>query len=407
MNFSIQATSLLNITSESTALDHQQWYVGMLLLSSILISVPNAVILICIFRMSVLRRQAANHFIASFALSDLLTGAVLFPLGIIHEIEYVQRHRYETAVKTMIKHLNVSMHVMNPMTMDDIGEGFCDILQTLINFMAFVSLWHMTLIAMDRYYRITFPIVYKSCMTRTKAWLSCLFVWCLAALVSLFFYWDYKRTGIKYQPTQCLVYIVSGLESYIFALVVGFGPMMLMIYYYVKLLFLSRYNFKSNIPVQIPRTSSQDRQQNQCIPMSSRGRSCFARRPQSTSSDSEAVEDSELRSESEIMEIKARKKRCRRSKRAAILIGLIIVGHTTFVLPTTTLYLLYTFVPKLMIQDKAVFSLYPWMMFFNSAFNPCIYFFTTKELRQSLGLWFRKKFHRCFSHNTVADVDCP
>jgi hypothetical protein len=153
----------------------------------------------------------------------------------------------------------------------------------------------------------------------------------------------------------------------------------------------------------------------QWIPLSVRPISCLFGRTNSTSSDSEENEECtegdprSSRSESEIIEIKARKKRCRRSKRAAVLIGFITVGNITFVLPTIFLYVTYTFFPQVRIQEHWVFYLYPWMILYNSAYNPWIYFFVTKELRQSTGLWFRKKFASCifFTAETDATVNCP
>ena len=128
---------------------------------------------------------------------------------------------------------------------------------------------------------------------------------------------------------------------------------------------------------------------------------CFLRRPNSSSSDSEEYEEideeTSSRTEAEIIEIRARNKRCRRSKRAAALLGFIIGGHFLLVVPTSAVYLCYTFWPELKIHQTSFFYFYPWSNCFNSAFNPFIYFFLTKELRYSVGQWFRRKFRWC--HN--------
>ena len=433
-------------TSNDNLPEFPQWYVSMLLLSCILISVPNAVLLVALFKMKSLRKQVANHLIASFCLSDLVTGIVVFPLGIIHEIEYVQRYRHESASnssslsslskqqqlhdETVIPldhytslnttdvvfhdgHLHVKDGLnsgLNPLDfgaknkddIDDLGSGFCDLLQTSICFIGYVSLWHMTLIALDRYYRITSPITYKRWMTKTRAWYSCLFVWVLALAAAYFFYWHHKQTGIQYEPSQCVIYITSSYYVFAFAMVIGLIPMGMMIYYYVKLIILSRYSFKSNQPIEVYLPRRHHGQDN-CIPMTSMRPmiTCFLRRQNSSSSDSEEYdemnEERSSRTEAEIMEIRARNKRCRRSKRAAVLVGFIVGGHFLLVLPTSTVYLCYTFWPELKIHQTSFFYLYPWCTFFNSAYNPWIYFLLTKELRHSVGQWFRRKFHWC--HN--------
>ena len=415
----------------------------MLLFSSILISIPNAILLVALFKIKSLKKQAANHLIASFCLSDLITGIVVFPLGIIHEIEYVQRYRHESTSngsslsslnkqqlhdETVIPldhyaslnttdvifhdgHLHVKnglnsglnqlyFRAKNKLDMDNLGSGFCDLLQTSICFLGYVSIWHMFLIAMDRYYRITSPITYKRWMTKTRAWYSCLFVWLLATALAYFFYWHHKQSGIEYDPSQCVIYITSSYYVLVFGYTIGLIPMVMMIYYYVKLILLSRYSFKSNEPVQVYLPRRRQEQDN-CLPMRPM-MTCFLRRPNSSSSsDSEEYdeidEETSSRTEAEIIEIRARNKRCRRSKRAAALLGFIIGGHFLLVIPTSAVYLCYTFWPELKIHETSFFYLYPWSNCFNSAFNPFIYFFLTKELRHSVGQWFRRKFRWC--HN--------
>ena len=123
--------------------------------------------------------------------------------------------------------------------------------------------------------------------------------------------------------------------------------------------------------------------------------SCMTRRRTSSSSDSEEYQEisdpRNSRTESEILEIRARKKRVRRSKRAAILVGFIIGGHFVFTMPPCIVYILYTFWREVGVQNTSFFYLYPWMTFFNSAYNPCIYFLLTKELRTTFWSWIRKQ----------------
>jgi hypothetical protein len=173
---------------------------------------------------------------------------------------------------------------------------------------------------------------------------------------------------------------------------VGIIPMIIMFYYYVKLIILSRYAFKSSIPIEVEMSKREGRVGVTVIPV------CLTRRRPSSDSDSEEEYQEVLdprypRSESDILELKARMKRVRRSKRAAILVGLIIAGYVVSVVPSSIVYILYTFFKEdISVHKTPYFYLYPWMTFFNSAYNPFIYFFLTKELRTAVCRWFRKKF---------------
>jgi len=406
------------------------WYVPMLLIACIVIIVPNIGLLIALFKIKVLRKQAPNQFIISFAISDLLTGFILFPLGIIHEVEYVQRYRYETAMRNKrlqmfrefkekhAAHHGISFPYFNYTDMeyyfqnedtlprtpyDDLGSTFCDLLMFVMNYISYISIWHMSIIAMDRYLRITSPITYKRWMTRSRAWYCSITIWVAALPATCLFFWFYKTNGYEYEPSQCMFYPKISIYAVCFGMIICFVPIFFTFYFYTKLIIISRYTFKSNQPIEVylPRRHGQDA----CIPMTAmRPMVCFMRRPNSSSSDSEDYDEIEddsrsSRTQAEMMEIRARSKRCRRSKRASILVGFIIGGHMIFVFPCTFFYFCYTYFPELEVHKSTFIYFYPWMTFFNSAYNPLIYFLLTKDLRHCVFQWIRRKFRFCCDTN--------
>lgn len=416
-------SQLDNFQSAQSLPELPQWYITMLLLACILITLPNAILFVALVRMKNLRKTVSNCLIISFTFSDLFTGITLFPLGIIHEIEYVERYRYEKM--TLIqqwKHLSSHLpsilfnhsiptsgvtfhdghfhfsgeHASKTDMNDEVGEGFCDLLQASVNCLGYVSMWHMTVIAMDRYYRITCPIRWKKLMTRNRALIIVSAIWVFGLLLAVFLWWVYKRSGIPYEPSQCVIYIITNIYAFIFAIIIGFGPLCLWIWYYIRLIALSRYRIPSTFLSHQP--SCPRSQQQNCIPLRPMT-ACFMRQTSASSSDSEDdADDSSVpsccRSQEQIMQFKIHSKRAKRSKRATVLLGLILVAYIACVFPPSTVWFLYTFWPQLEIHKTTFIYLYPWMTFFNSAINPWIYFFLTKDLRKVALEWFRSKIRR-------------
>ena len=71
----------------------------------------------------------------------------------------------------------------------------------------------------------------------------------------------------------------------------------------------------------------------------------------------------------------------RRSRKAQRLLRLIVYAYLACVMPPFIVYLLFTFAPWLHIERTLWFHSYPWLTFLNSAINPCIFFFLSKEAR--------------------------
>lgn len=110
---------------------------------SILIVIGNLIVITAIITHRHLRRNIANYFICSLAFSDFLVGLTVFPFGILHDTIF-------------------NRHIPKPTI-------FCNILQASQLITIYSSLWQMTIIALDRYLRLTSPMEYKRKMRPRNA----------------------------------------------------------------------------------------------------------------------------------------------------------------------------------------------------------------------------------------------
>ena len=100
------------------------------------IMVANSLVLVLVWRKSELR-SVSNSFLASLAVSDLLTGLVAIPLVI-------------ACSATLLQDLCVSMDIVNRL-------------------LAFSSVGHLTVLSVDRYVRIVRPLQYPALVTAGRA----------------------------------------------------------------------------------------------------------------------------------------------------------------------------------------------------------------------------------------------
>lgn len=162
----------LEQTTDRSEKEFPQWLLVTMILGAFFIVWSNLVPIIGVFKIRNLRKNVANYFIVSLAFTDMLTGLVVIPLGVFHEIEYVHRNRF----------------ISTPSWISNNGSIFCDVFQGVINFTGYCFVWHMALIACDRYYRITQPIRYKRWMSPSKALLFILLLNILSFLLSIYLY---------------------------------------------------------------------------------------------------------------------------------------------------------------------------------------------------------------------------
>ena len=82
----------------------------------------------------------------------------------------------------------------------------------------------------------------------------------------------------------------------------------------------------------------------------------------------------------------------KQSRKARQLIRLIVYAYCCCVFPPFFVYLIFTFGKSYEIDKSLWIYAYPWLTFLNSAINPFIYFFISKEARSRTIQWLRKRF---------------
>ena len=94
-------------------------------------------------------------------------------------------------------------------------------------------------------------------------------------------------------------------------------------------------------------------------------------------------------------ELAIRRRMQRQSAKACQLLQLIVGAYCCCVFPPFVVYLLNTFAPNLRVKETNWYYLYPWLSFANSAINPLIYFFLSKEARNRTLDWIRDQSPCC------------
>ena len=126
-----------------------------------------------------LRRSPFNYFVASLALADLIVGLVTSPLGAIHLI-------FEG-----LKQINQQFRVWLHMTY-------------FISCTA--SLLSLTALAVDRYFAITYPLVYRAKLNTMRAFLVSVMVWTVSVAISpIYFVVGYNKFRFVFANTAVTV----------------------------------------------------------------------------------------------------------------------------------------------------------------------------------------------------------
>lgn len=425
------------------------WLNWLLLLEMLVICVPNFLAILVTIRVRRLRRNSGNMFIVAFALNDFVTGLVVIPLGLIHEIEYVASSCSEDQVAGE-----------GP----GVGQTFCDVLQSSINYTGMLSVWFMALIAADRYYRISNEN-YKRWLSWRRALLLVAGTHVACSFSTLVFFVSHKGSGLQYEESQCVYYITSSFATFAFASVFGFVPFFFMIYYYYKLAQMSRYDPRDDVQEEgvavavvaggirdggagggccccglacgffvhaaccSKRTSHSEappvdatttapavaRKTGERIEMATV--LCGSAAARTTSGGDGSLATSTTRADGRTKSgaacssgggsdresggdavsgkrsgslIRARMRK--QSRKAQQLIRLIVYAYCCCVFPPYIVYLVFTFAKWAEIEKTPWFYAYPWVSFLNSAVNPFIYFFISKEARTKTILLLRQRF---------------
>ena len=389
---------MTSATAEVSGDELPTWLVTTLIIVAVIIIVANSVVIIGIFKNRKLRRNVSNYFIASLAKDDLIAGLVVIPFGIIYEIE--------SAAHTNGSNVSLSTNSSNStadgdMSQDSVlSELFCDMFQVSIAGQGFASTWHLCIIAMDRYYKITKPVLHKTWVTSKVICSVTIVIDVVATALAIYF----QSLSVSFRTTsdgdslihgrKSCVYYKPTVHSMVPAYTMGLVPLMFMFYYYFQLFKLTR-SIKSN--GQRSASGSAEGSWNEVgsggqnqnmVPKS------ILKKPSTTSTTvtSSSNHKSSGTLTTNVSMIVRYHPEGKQSK-ASVMIGFIIITYILCVTPPSIVYLLYNFCENCsaIVHTSPVIYVYPWLMLLNSAINPFIFALMTKEMRRFVTRMFVRR----------------
>ena len=148
-------------------------------------------------------RVVTNYFIISLAVSDLLIAALSMPFR-IH-------------------------HTLNNMCWD-LGLRVCEFWVFVDLLCSVASMTNLSLISVDRYLALSFPLTYRSIMTKFRGFLAIAFVWLYSLLISTLSFTKWSPVAQTFDNPACLK---TDKYYYTFAIIVGFFlPLIILIVAY-------------------------------------------------------------------------------------------------------------------------------------------------------------------------------
>ena len=120
-------------------------------------------------------RSPFNYFVANLSFADLIVGVVTAPLA-------------------------TGYHITEGLRM--VNDRFNDAMSTTFFIPCTASLLSLTALALDRYVAITYPLIYRTKLNPTRAFLVSVVVWILSILISmLYFVVGYNRYRFIFATT--------------------------------------------------------------------------------------------------------------------------------------------------------------------------------------------------------------
>ncbi|XP_072016467.1 adenosine receptor A2b-like [Amphiura filiformis] len=169
----LNLTEVLNSTSADLVEDDLFFFkvfiFGMLLPLAIFILFGNALVIGAVREYNHGRQRAVYSFVGSLAFNDCLVGFVLIPV-------------YYTAI--FIVELKTNFY-------------FCLTVSTFVLASCSTSMLHVSIIAVDRYLAIYFPLQYHVIMDSRKIAFTILVTWCISFIISVFPFMGWKNTTRK------------------------------------------------------------------------------------------------------------------------------------------------------------------------------------------------------------------
>ena len=137
-------------------------------------------------------RTITNYFIISLAISDLLIAALSMPFRIHHTL------------KKLIWNLGIKV---------------CEFWVFVDLLCSCASITNLSLISIDRFLALTFPLSYRGIMTKTRGIAAIAFVWAYSGVIASLSFTKWSENATTIATKECLK---SDKYYYIFAITAGF-----------------------------------------------------------------------------------------------------------------------------------------------------------------------------------------
>lgn len=137
-------------------------------------------------------RTITNYFIISLAISDLLIAALSMPFRIHHTLKRL---------------------------VWDLGIKICEFWVFVDLLCSCASIANLSLISVDRFLALTFPLSYRGIMTKTRGIAAIAFVWVYSCVIASLSFTKWSQNAIVIAKIECRK---SDKYYYIFAITAGF-----------------------------------------------------------------------------------------------------------------------------------------------------------------------------------------
>lgn len=151
-------------------------------------------------------RTVSNRFLVSLAISDLFFGVVAMPLFLV---------------------CNINRTIL-----------VCVISTGFIRFTAISSVFHLLIVACDRYTMIVYPMKYQTILTRPRATFLITLTWCLA-FFSSFIQLSWYKESSTFTDTREGGFLIDKIYFLFVLTVFVFLPLLLIVFTYTRILIIS------------------------------------------------------------------------------------------------------------------------------------------------------------------------
>lgn len=315
----------------------------------------NALVIISVFRFERLR-IVANYFIVSLAFADLL-------------------------VAILVMSFSASQEIANKWIF---GRVMCDIFNANDVLSCTASLLHLCCISMDRYIAILDPFHYETKMTKKRAILMLLVVWGASGLIShvpiqMGWYTTQKQKDSLEQNSEICTFFVNKVYAAVSSCISFWIPASIMVFTYVKIFREARRQEKAIYSLTVQAGTSVDRLS---VDSASRNNGIDQNVPQTL------IQDNGTPGPHSNQRLSHDRRKMKREHKAAKTLGIIMGAFLCCWLPFFIWYLIENMCDVCQAPELLIKFLF-WIGYCNSAFNPIIYAFFSRDFRNA----FKRLLH--------------